>query len=261
MVDEFDVYGRMMFDHFQGKEVTEIVERSDGLIDVTSGPGVYFSVYEEWMPEEQEAVAYARGRTLDIGCGAGRHALYLQEQGLPVLGLDSSPLALEVCRQRGLQETCLLPAAQISSRLGQFDTMMMMGNNFGLFANRHRGRWLLRRFRAMMAANGRLIVSSNDPYRTEDPIHLAYHEQNRQRGRMAGQVRIRVRYRNLKGPWFDYLFVSQQEMLDLIRGTGWQVSRFIVSPGATYKAILEKALIAETSQVGSNELSFKTYDV
>ena len=80
MVDEIDVYGRMLMDHFQGGEVNEIIERDDGLIDVTSGPGVYFSNFEEWIPVEQEAISYASGRTLDIGCGAVRHALHLQEQ-------------------------------------------------------------------------------------------------------------------------------------------------------------------------------------
>ena len=55
-------------------------------------------------------------------------------------------------------------------------------------------------------------AGSNDPYATEDPAHLAYQERNRERGRMPGQLPLRVRYRDLIGPWFDYLIVSPNEM-------------------------------------------------
>ena len=30
--------------------------------------------------------------------------------------------------------------------------------------------------------------------------------------RLAGEIRIRIRYKTLKGPWFDYLLVSPEEM-------------------------------------------------
>jgi SAM-dependent methyltransferase len=89
-----DAYGRLIYDHWQGKEAIEIVEREDGFISVSGGPVVYFSAYTDWPAYEQEAMAYARGRVLDIGCGAGRHALYLQEQGLVVTGIDNSPVAV-----------------------------------------------------------------------------------------------------------------------------------------------------------------------
>ena len=60
------------------------------------------------------------------------------------------------------------------------------------------------------------------------------------RGRMSGQYRHRERYRNLKGPWFDWLFVSRDEMQDIVAGTGWEVTKFIEPKGAQYVAIIEK---------------------
>ena len=39
-------------------------------------------VVQNWHLTEKKAIKYARGRVLDIGCGAGRHALYLQDKGL-----------------------------------------------------------------------------------------------------------------------------------------------------------------------------------
>jgi predicted N-formylglutamate amidohydrolase len=76
----------------------------------------------------------------------------------------------------------------------------MYGNNFGLLASRSKARRLLRKLRPL---TDRIVAGSNDPYRTDDPAHLAYREHNRRRGLMAEQLRIRVRYRNLTDPWFD----------------------------------------------------------
>ncbi len=235
-----DAFGNALYDYFTGKGVHEVIERDDGYIDVTSGPGAYFSEYDDWHPAEREAMDFAIGKVLDIGCGAGRHALYLQHTGLKVLGIDVSPLALEVCKQRGLFNTRECPITEVSSNLGNFDTIMMMGNNFGLLANPTRARWLLRRFYSLTSPNGRLIAASNDPYKTDDENHLAYHTKNLQRGRMSGQLRIRVRYRGIKDKWFDYLMVSKAEMEDILIGTGWQVREYIDSGSAQYIAVIEK---------------------
>jgi SAM-dependent methyltransferase len=40
------------------------------------------------------------GRALDLGCGMGRHAIYLARHGWQVTGLDSAGLALRTARQR-----------------------------------------------------------------------------------------------------------------------------------------------------------------
>jgi cyclopropane fatty-acyl-phospholipid synthase-like methyltransferase len=189
----------------------------------------------------QQAMSYAQGRVLDVGCGAGRFALYLQRHGHEVVGIDNSPLAVEVCRKRGVEDARIMSVTQVSTRqLGKFDSIIMLGNNFGLFGNLRRARWLLRRFYGMTGENGRIIAESNDPYATDKPYHLVYQKWNRQRNRMTGQLRIRVRYLTYIGSWFDYLLVSQDEMQEILAGTGWQVSRFLESEGSPYVAIIEK---------------------
>jgi protein phosphatase len=62
---------------------------------------------------------------------------------------------------------------------------------------------------------------------------------NRRRGRMDGQVRIRVRYRELATPWFDYLMVGEDELRALLDGTGWRLTRTLGSP-ELYVAIVDK---------------------
>jgi hypothetical protein len=83
------------------------------------------------------------------------------------------------------------------------------------------------------------VAETRDVYRTEDPAHLAYHERNRRRGRMAGQIRIRVRHRLLSTPWFDYLMVSREELEQLLAGTGWHLTRTL-DDDDIYVAVIEK---------------------
>src|SRR5712691_8613586 len=97
---------------------------------------------------------------------------------------------------------------QLAFAPNSFDSILLLGNNFGLVESRERSRGKLRRLAEITSPDGLIIAESLDPYMTNDPAHLDYHERNRKRGRMSGQARLRVRYRNCVGRWFDYLFVS-----------------------------------------------------
>jgi SAM-dependent methyltransferase len=241
LTEEQDAFGHALLDHLRGRGGVEIIERKDGyiLLSSTSMEG-YFRPYAEWPEHERQAARYVRGRALDVGCGAGRFLLHLQEQGVECVGIDVSPRAVEVCRQRGAQHVLELSLTEVGPALGEFGTVVLMGNNFGLFGSMPRARRLLKRLHRITTEQGRIIAEASDPYRTEDPFHLAYHEENRRRGRMGGQLRLRVRYKKYRTPWFDYLFVSPEEMEAIIEATGWRLARVIGSEGPVYVAVLEK---------------------
>jgi len=235
-----DAYGRIVWDYLHGKPAREIVERDDGWIDMSGGAPSYFAEFKNWPRHQQAAMKYVRGRVLDVGCGAGRCSLYLQKRRQPVVGIDASPLAIQTSRKRGVKDAHVLPFTQIHRGLGRFDTILMMGNTFGLFGSRQRARWLLRRLHGLTTPNARIVAESNAVYQTKNPDHLRYHRFNRRRGRMSGQLRIRVRYQRYCTPWFDYLLVSTDEMKAILSGTGWRVQRFLRSSGSTYVAVIEK---------------------
>lgn len=215
-----------------------ILERDDGFIQPVP-MATYFGGPQSWQPFERAALCYARGRVLDVGCGAGRHALELQRRGLDVVAIDPSPKAIAVCRARGVRDARVLSIAGLGPRFGRFDTILLLGGNFGLLAGRGRARPHLRRLADVAADGARIIATTLDPYATTDPAHLRYHQRNRARGRMGGQIRMRVRYRDLVDPWFDYLFVSKREMRELLRGTGWSVRRSFGRARPHYAAIIE----------------------
>jgi SAM-dependent methyltransferase len=233
-----DAFGHEVYDYYKGKGGYEIIERDDGFFSTGLGPQLYFSRKEDWPELDQKAITYVTGRVLDLGCGAGRHALYLQEKGFDVVGIDNSPRAIEVCRARGLQHAQVLPMTRITRELGLFDTILMFG--FGLVGNVKRARWFLRRLYGITSETGRIIAHARDPYQTDLPEHLEYHERNRKKGKMPGEARIRVRYKKYVTPWIDFLMVSQDEMQLILEDTPWKATSFIDGQHGNYAAVIEK---------------------
>jgi len=139
MKPEEDAFGQEIWAYYKGGESLEIIERDDGYFDAASLPKMYFSEYEEWPIHEKGAMEFVKGRVLDIGCGAGRHSLYLQKKGFDVLGIDKSPLAIEVCKLRGLKKAKIMSIEDVNFKPNSFDIIIMMGNNFGLFGSFQKG--------------------------------------------------------------------------------------------------------------------------
>jgi hypothetical protein len=44
----------------------------------------------------------------------------------------------------------------------------------------------------------------------------------------------------LATPWFDYLFVSRDEMRVILKGTGWRLSKTMSSGGPLYLAVIKR---------------------
>lgn len=236
-----DAFGHLLNDYLNGnKSAIAIIERDDGMINHGGDTGGYFAEFRGWPRHEKLAMHYARGRVLDIGCGAGRVLLHLQKKGFDCVGIDNSRLVVKVSRTRGARDVRLRSLAQIDSSLGIFDTVIMFGNTFGLNGNPRTARWWLRKMLGVTSDWGRILAESFDPYQTDMPEHHEYHRMNRRRGRPAGQARVRVRYHRFSTPWLDLLLLSQKEFTRLVKGTGWKIDRFVEAGPPRYVAVLAK---------------------
>jgi SAM-dependent methyltransferase len=228
-----------MWDAWKGGESFDVLERDDGFIDSFDG-SKYLAKFEDWPEIERKAMKLVKGRVIDLGCGAGRVALYLQQKGFDVLGFDISPLALKVCRERGLQRVRRGSVQDLRFPRNSFDTAIMFGNNFGLLGTPTKARRVLGRMHNMISDGGLILAETADPYDTEDPAHLAYHKMNRKKGRLPGQIRLRVRYNQYATPWFYWLMASRKEMSDIIHGTGFEIAGYVDSSGPRYVGMLQK---------------------
>ncbi|WP_179229181.1 class I SAM-dependent methyltransferase [Parenemella sanctibonifatiensis] len=177
----------------------------------------------------------ARGRVLDIGCGADRHSLALRERGLEVTALEPSPGAAQVCRDRGVT---VIGSAVEDLTVGGWDSLVLLGNNLALLGSPMTAVSTLRSLADHAAPGAVLLGLGTQPYATTDPLHLAYHERNRAAGRPGGQLRIRVRHRELATGWFNYWFMAVDEVTRAVDQTPWRLVD-VTASGAAYLVHLE----------------------
>jgi SAM-dependent methyltransferase len=116
------------------------------------------------------------GRALDIGCGMGRHAIYLAEQGWQVTGVDRAGRALRVARRRAAERdvavefieadiTRLDGAAGALARCGPFDLLLDAGC-FHSMTNAERRRYG-RSIARLAAGDAELLMLAFSPRRQQ----------------------------------------------------------------------------------------------
>ena len=136
-----------------------------------TGPGRFDAAYDGTPPWDIgrpqpvfQSLADAgalRGRVLDAGCGTGEHTLLAAALGLDATGVDSSPKAIAVARDkaaaRRLSARFLVADALALDALGEwFDTVLDSGL-FHVFDDADRARYVAA-LRAVLASSGRLFL-------------------------------------------------------------------------------------------------------
>jgi SAM-dependent methyltransferase len=239
--DDEDAFGRQLLDLLDGRAGDAVLERDDGESGTSMAAEAFFAGYGRWAAPERAVFDHVRGRVLDVGCGAGRHSLEAIRRGLEVVAIDISPGAVAVCTSRGVADARLLPLEAVDPALGTFDTVLMLCGNFGLPGTRESTVDWLRRLHDMTAVEARIVLDTVDPYPDSDPEWVAYMRRNRERGRMPGQVTIRLRYGPRVTPWFDLLLVSAHELAELADEAGWRVAVLDETEPPDVYAVLEKS--------------------
>lgn len=220
------------------RPVIEIIERDDGLINSAPAAG-YLDEPARWEDHDHRALSRVRGKVLDIGVGGGRIALELQSRGVAVTGLDVSPGAIEVCRRRGVRDLVLATLDEHAAAVGPtYDTFLLLGNNLGLIEGHERAPSFLSALAALARPGAQVIAQGTDPYNTNDPVHTAYHRWNREHGRLGGQLRLRLRYREVATDWFDFLVCSVDELTSLVAGSPWRIADIDTADAPYYLATL-----------------------
>jgi SAM-dependent methyltransferase len=239
MGEDGDVFGKVFMALYREEPSVHTTERDDGYINTMDG-AMYISTYDQWPEYEREALQEIKGRVLDIGLGAGRHALWVQEQGHEVVGIDISPLAVEVSKLRGVKECYVMDMRKLEFPDGHFDTVLMLGANIGVGGDVPITQKILKDIHRITKPDGIVIGSTRDPVKTDNPEHLAYHQMNRERGKPPGLVTIRLGFQGEYSAWFDFLMLGLEDLKNALKPTNWRVRKTCESAGSDYIAILEK---------------------
>lgn len=192
---------------------------------------VYFR-HPSSMPElEQMALKECRGKVLDIGAGAGSHALTLQEQGFDVTALDISPKATEVMHHRGVKNVVCGDVYGYTE--AKYDTLLLLMNGIGLTATLDGLRKFLAHAKDLIDAAGQLIFdSSNVAYLFEEsvPEDAGYY----------GEIRCRYEYKQKKTDWFTWLYVDQETLQRIATAEGWLFEKLFEDEEDQYLARLTR---------------------
>jgi len=104
----------------------------------------------------------ARGPVLDIGCGPGRMVKAAVQRGMKALGVDVSPVAVEIVRAAGLP-VHLGSIFDTIPHEGSWSTALLLDGNIGIGGDPVA---LLARCREVLRATGDVIVETHqDPLR------------------------------------------------------------------------------------------------
>ena len=161
-----DLFGQALLD-FHNRNYTENLITSTNISDEDELPLPYlFRSFNEMPKLEQKALQMAKGKTLDVGCGAGSNSLYLQEKGIQVKAIDVSKGAVEVAKLRGVNQVEL---KDILNEIEQFDTILLLMNGTGIFQEISKVPRYLTHIKSLLKVDGQLLIDSSDiKYMYED---------------------------------------------------------------------------------------------
>ncbi|MBI5030216.1 MAG: class I SAM-dependent methyltransferase [Chloroflexi bacterium] len=220
----FDLFADALWQFFVAGYADLRTERDDGLI-TPEDVSWYFTTFAEYPLHEKRALKFARGRVLDIGSGAGRHTLYLQKQKLRVTAIDISPDLVSLAQAVGVKNARV---ADIGSTLpfrdGEFDTVILFGNNLGICGTPKKFQKMLRELYRVTSPRGRILATTRQP-NLIDPVHRRYWQHNLNAGRAMGQVRLRLILNGKRGNWFDLLLFSPTELMQISAKEKWELAQ------------------------------------
>jgi SAM-dependent methyltransferase len=154
-----DVFGRAIMDYYNGKEA--VIETYSTIGGWDKLPVDYLFRSFDNMPDiEQTALNMASGSVLDLGCGAGSHALYLQNKGLEVKAIDVSAGAIEACRLRGVKNAELVNFWDIKG--SKFDSILSLMNGAGICGSMNRVPDFLNHLKSLLQPGGQVLIDSSD---------------------------------------------------------------------------------------------------
>lgn len=198
-----DIFGLALADYHNDAYTEDIIVHSSIAEDDTIPIPYLFRNFSEMPPIEQKALFLSKGTTLDIGCGAGSHSLWLQEKGIDVTGIDISKGAVTLSRKRKLKKVL---CTSLLEHKATYDTLLLLMNGTGIFERLDKVDDYLQHLKSLLKPGGQILIDGSDiqyMYEDEDggywvDTHRAYY----------GEVTFAMSYKGQRGDTFDWLYLD-----------------------------------------------------
>lgn len=211
-----DVYGEALHDYFQDGALSSPLMIHNTYGEPEEMPvEAFFRTAEEFPELEFIALSLCDGKVLDVGAGAGAHALYLQQQGFDVSALDVSAIACRIMQQRGVQQVVHGDILELQDQ--RYDTLLFLMNGIGLAKTVDGFRELLAHCKTLLTAQGQLIFDTSDisylyeDYKVPRPTHY------------FGEIGYRYAYKGQHGDPFKWLYLDQETLIGIAHEENWVV--------------------------------------
>ncbi|MFC4480084.1 class I SAM-dependent methyltransferase [Flavobacterium chungangensis] len=156
-----DLFGKAIFDFYTKNSPEDIITETSISEEDEMSVEYLFRSYNEMPKIEQKALQLAKGKILDVGCGAGSHALSLQnERSLDVTAIDISEKAIETCRLRGIKNAKVENILDFDGE--KFDTILLLMNGTGIFGQLKNCNSYLTKLKSLLNPGGQILIDSSD---------------------------------------------------------------------------------------------------
>jgi SAM-dependent methyltransferase len=156
-----DLFGKAIFDFYTKNSPEDIITETSISEEDEMSVEYLFRTYNEMPKIEQKALQLAKGKILDVGCGAGSHALSLQnERNLEVTAIDISEKAIETCLLRGIKNAKIENVLDFEGE--KFDTILLLMNGTGIFGQLKNCNKYLSKLKSLLNPGGQILIDSSD---------------------------------------------------------------------------------------------------
>lgn len=156
-----DIFGKAIKAYFETGDEEDILVHSPDFDDDVIPVPYLFRNFKEMPSLEKKALNLSKGRVLDVGCGAGSHSLYLQnEKNLKVTAIDTSKGAIEICQKRGIKDARNISFEDLSEE--KYDTILMLMNGTGIVGKMRNLDTFFQKLKTLLNVAGQVLIDSSD---------------------------------------------------------------------------------------------------
>jgi SAM-dependent methyltransferase len=214
-----DIFGKAILD-FQTNNSPENIITETNISEADEMDVAYlFRSYKEMPKLEKKALQLSKGKVLDVGCGAGSHSLYLQnDKSLEVTSIDISENAIQACQLRGLKNAKVQNVLDLENET--FDTILLLMNGTGIFQTISQTSKYLQKLKTLLAPNGQLLIDSSDIIymydENEDGSFLVPADS------YYGELTFTISYKNQTEEPFPWLYLDYNTLQNAAFANGFQ---------------------------------------